>query len=128
MLNEIIVHYISDSTDSMTSNYDIVIIAVPLTHDQEFPIEFVGFPDNLVFPGVYQTTYVTFIHGDLKLKYFNLEETLEAILSCNPNKTKISSIGKVNSVYGSIKRNSQIWKIFSRKSISTLIHDMFYNV
>ncbi|XP_029167304.1 prenylcysteine oxidase-like [Nylanderia fulva] len=117
-----------DSTDSMTSNYDIVIIATPLTHDQEFPIEFVDFPDNLVFPGDYQTTYATFVDGDLNPKYFDLQETLDAILSCNPNKTKISSIGKVDSVYGSTKKNSRIWKIFSRKSISSLIHNMFYNV
>jgi len=118
-----------DSTDSMTSSYDIVIIAAPLTHDQEFPIKFAGFLDDLVFPGDYQTTYATFINGDLNPKYFDLQETLEAILSCNPNKTKISSIGKVNSVNGLTKINSRIWKICSRESMeSNLIDNMFSQV
>lgn len=118
-----------DSTDSMTSNYDIVIIAAPLTYDQEFPIEFVGFPDNLVLPGDYQTTYATFINGDLNPKYFDLQETLDAILSCNPNKTKISSIGRLNSVDGPNEISSQIWKIFSKESVETnLIDNMFSHV
>lgn len=114
----------------MTSTYDIVIIATPLTHDQEFPIKFVDFPDNLVFPGNYQTTYATFINGDLNLKYFCLQEkALNIILSCNPNKTKISSIGKVSSVDGSTDTSSQIWKIFSREPLVTnLINRMFSHV
>lgn len=113
----------------MTSTYDIVIIATPLTHDQEFAIKFVDFPDNLVFPGNYQTTYATFINGDLNRKYFGLQETVDIILSCNPNKTKISSIGKVISVDGSTDISSQIWKIFSREPLATnLIKEMFSHV
>jgi hypothetical protein len=113
----------------MTSNYDIVIIAAPLTNDQKFPIEFVQFPNNLAFPGNYQTTYATFIEADLNFKYFDLQETLDNILSCNPNKTKISSVGKVYSVNGLTKTNSGIWKIFSREPLETdLIYEMFSNV
>ncbi|KAL6433410.1 hypothetical protein ACFW04_006511 [Cataglyphis niger] len=119
-----------DSTDSITSTYDIVIIAAPLTHDQEFPIEFVSFPDNLVFPGDYQTTYATFINGDFNPKYFGLEDALDAILCCNLNKTKISSIGEVNSVDGPTDGpSSQIWKIFSRESLErNLINSIFSHV
>lgn len=118
-----------DSVDTMTSTYDIVIIAAPLTHDQEFPIKFVDFPDNLVFPGDYQTTYATFINGDLNPKYFGLQETVDIILSCNPNKTKISSIGKAIFVDGSIDINSQNWKIFSREPLGTkLLKNMFSHV
>ncbi|KYM93830.1 Prenylcysteine oxidase [Cyphomyrmex costatus] len=117
------------STDPMTSNYDIVIIAAPLTSDQEFQIEFAEFPDNLVFPGKYQTTYATFIKADLKPKYFGLQEPLDGILSCNPNKTTISSVGKVGPVDGSIRKDPQVWKVFSRKPLeSSLIHDMFSKV
>jgi len=121
---------ISDSTDPMTSTYDIVIIAAPLTRDQQFQIEFVEFPDNLVFPGHYQMTYATFIKADLKPQYFNLQEaSLDSILSCNPNKTKISSVGKVGPVDDLIKKNPPVWKIFSRKPVETsLIHDMFSQV
>ncbi|KAG5347544.1 PCYXL protein, partial [Acromyrmex charruanus] len=118
-----------DSTDPMTSNYDIVIIAAPLTNDQEFQIEFIGFPGNLVIPGKYQTTYATFIKANLKPKYFNLQEPLDGILSCNPNKTTISSVGKVNPVDDSIRKDPQVWKVFSRKSLETsLVHDMFSEV
>lgn len=121
--------YISGSTDPMTSNYDIVIIAAPLTSDQEFQIEFIEFPDNLVFPGKYQTTYATFIKANLKPKYFGLQEPLDGILSCNPNKTTISSVGKVDSVDGSIRKDPQVWKVFSRKPLETsLVHDMFSKV
>ncbi|KYN10721.1 PREDICTED: prenylcysteine oxidase-like [Trachymyrmex cornetzi] len=117
------------STDPMTSNYDIVIIAAPLTSDQEFQIEFIGFPGNLMFPGKYQTTYATFIKANLKPKYFGLQEPLDGILSCNPNKTTISSVGKVNSVDGSIRKDPQVWKVFSRKPLETsLVHDMFSKI
>lgn len=119
---------ISDSTDPMTSNYDIVIIAAPLTSDQELQIEFVGF-SNLVFPGDYQTIYATFVKADLNLKYFGLQEAMNSILSCNPNKTKINSIGKLSPVDGSVRKDPRVWKIFSRKSVeSSLIHDMFSHV
>lgn len=123
--------HISDSTDPMTSTYDIVIIAAPLTRDQQFQIEFVEFPNNnLVFPGHYQTTHATFIKADLKPQYFDLQESsLDCILSCNPNKTKISSVGKVNPVDNLIEKNPPVWKIFSRKPLETsLIHDMFSQV
>lgn len=113
----------------MTAIYDIVIIAAPLTGDQEFPIEFVNLPENLEFPGGYQTTHVTFIKADIKPKYFGLHESLDDIFSCNATKTMISVVGKVSSVNASDKNGSSIWKIFSRKPLKTdLIHEMFSNV
>ncbi|XP_011154747.2 prenylcysteine oxidase 1 isoform X1 [Harpegnathos saltator] len=113
-----------DSMDLMTAKYDIVIIAAPLTSDQEFPIEFINFPKKLEFPGHYQTTYATFLKADIKPKYFGLHESLDDIFSCDPNKTIISSIGKVGFANG-----SSIWKIFSRESLEPdLIQKMFSNV
>lgn len=118
-----------DSTDPMTSTYDIVIIAAPLTGDQEFQVEFVGFPGDLVFPGEYQTTYATFVKANLKSKYFGLREALDSILSCNPNKTIISSVGKVDPVDGTFRKDPQVWKVFSRKPVETrLLRDMFSNI
>lgn len=113
----------------MISNYDIVIIAAPLTRDQEFPIEFVGFGENWEFPGNYQTTYATFVKADrLNPEYFGLQDALN-VLSCNPNKTIISSVGKVDSVDGAAERSSRIWKIFSRMPLEThVVHDMFSHV
>lgn len=113
----------------MTAKYDIVIIAAPLTSDQEFPIEFSNFPEDLEFPGGYQTTHVTFVEADIKPKYFSLQENLDTILSCNPTKTIISSVGRVVSVNGPDKDGSPVWKLFSRKPLETkLIHEMFSNV
>ncbi|KAL0108851.1 hypothetical protein PUN28_014163 [Cardiocondyla obscurior] len=118
-----------DSTDSMTSTYDIVIIAAPLTEDQEFQIEFNEFPDDFAFPGNYQTTYATFVKANLNPKYFGLKTTFDAVLSCNPNKTKISSVGKLHLVDGSIEIDPPVWKVFSRNSMETsLIHDIFSQV
>ncbi|EZA53918.1 hypothetical protein DMN91_010425 [Ooceraea biroi] len=118
-----------DSTDPMTSDYDIVIIAAPLTSDHKFPIEFTEFPDNLAFPGAYQTTYATFVKADLNPQYFGLQEPLDGILSCDPNKTIISSVGEVSSVNGLSKTDSGVWKVFSRKPLETsLVHKMFSNI
>ncbi|XP_011155741.1 prenylcysteine oxidase-like [Solenopsis invicta] len=117
------------STDPITSNYDIVIIATPLTSDQEFQIEFVGFPNSLVFPGDFQTTYATFVKANLNVTYFDLQQAMNSILSCNPNKTRISSVGKLNPVDGSVKKAPRVWKIFSRESMeSSVIHKMFSQV
>ncbi|XP_071555111.1 prenylcysteine oxidase 1 [Temnothorax nylanderi] len=120
------VTYVNKDNATMTSTYDIVIIAAPLTRDQEFQIEFVDLPD-LVFPGKYQTTYATFVKGDLAPKYFDLQEAVDSILCCNPNKTKISSIGKVDSVDGSIEKNSSVWKIFSRTPVETRLLDVMFS-
>ncbi|XP_014479687.1 PREDICTED: prenylcysteine oxidase-like [Dinoponera quadriceps] len=118
-----------DNTYLTTAKYDIVIIAAPLTSDQEFPIEFADFPKDLEFPGSYQTTHATFVKADVKPKYFGLRQSLDFILSCNPNKTIISSLGKVDSVDGSDEVGSPIWKIFSRKPLETgLVHGIFSNV
>ncbi|XP_043278149.1 prenylcysteine oxidase-like [Venturia canescens] len=123
------VHYINNgSSDVIKSIYDIVIIAVPLTADHKMAIEFKDFPKNvnLEFPGSYQTTIVTFVHGDLQRKYFNLDDSIDAILSCNPNKTIISSVGNLVSVDG---KCSRVWKIFSREPLEqSFINEMFTNI
>ncbi|KAM0734006.1 Prenylcysteine oxidase 1 [Formica fusca] len=106
--------------DSDSSQYEVIY----MNKDSKDSITY-----NLVFPGDYQTTYATFINGDLNPKYFGLQEALDAILSCNPKKTKISSIGEVNHVDGPNEISSQIWKIFSRESVETnLINNIFSHV
>lgn len=113
----------------MKALYDIVILAIPLTHDQEFPIIFEGFPKNDFYSfEKYHETVATFVKADLKPHYFGLQEELDNILSCDPNKTIINSIGRLNSVDGIIK-NSKVWKIFSNKPLkSKIINEMFSNV
>ncbi|XP_063978016.1 prenylcysteine oxidase 1-like [Diachasmimorpha longicaudata] len=108
--------------------YDIVIIATPLTSDQGMSIAFANFPNNedFIFPGSYQTTYATFIEGQLNTTYFGVDESIQGILSCNPEKTIISSVGKLSSVEG---EDSNVWKIFTRESLSSeMITKMFSKV
>ncbi|XP_043528164.1 prenylcysteine oxidase-like [Frieseomelitta varia] len=118
-----------NSTVIMKEAYDIVILAIPLFSNQEFPIIFEGFPNNDFYNSAeYHETIATFVKADLKSHYFGLEEELDNILSCNPNKTIISSLGRLNSVEGSMK-SSNIWKIFSNKPLkSNIINEMFLNV
>lgn len=115
----------------MKNIYDIVVLAAPLTKDQNQSIEFLGFPndDNLRFPGTYQTTVATFIQGDLNISYFGLEESIVDILSCDPNKTVINSVGKLFPVGGPTESDSRVWKVFSKKSLtSKQINSMFSKV
>ncbi|XP_012257805.2 prenylcysteine oxidase 1-like [Athalia rosae] len=107
------------SENVMKNTYDVVIIATPLTEDQKNHISFEGFPKNaaLKFSGKYQTTVATFVEGDINPSYFGLEESLDAILSCNPNETKIHSVGKLFPVDGPTENNSRTWKIFSKERL-----------
>ncbi|XP_015109352.1 prenylcysteine oxidase [Diachasma alloeum] len=111
-----------------TDKYDIVIVTTPLTSDQRMPIRFENFPNNedFMLSGNYQTTYATFIEGQLNATYFGLDGSIQGILSCNPEKTVISSVGKLSSVEG---HESNVWKIFTRKSLSSeIIGRMFSKV
>lgn len=92
------------------------------------PINFGGFPEdvNFEFAGNYQTTYATFVQGSLNPGYFRLEESIDGILSCDPNKTIVSSLGKLTTVQGV---NSNVWKIFSRNPLEiNIINEMFQQV
>lgn len=119
---------ISEDTHQLTDKYDVVIIATPLTSDQQMPIEFVNFSnrENFIFSGNYQTTWATFIDGQLNATYFGLDESIQGILSCNPEKTLINSVGKLSSIQG---QDSNVWKIFSRNPLSlNTIKSMFFKV
>lgn len=109
--------------------YDILIIATPMTKDHEQTIKFNGFddPDLFEFPGEYQTTIATFVSGKVNYSYFGLEDEIEGIMSCDPNKTLINSIGKLFNVQGKKDENSKIWKIFSRRELDD-VNKMFSSV
>uniref|UniRef100_A0ABD2WI66 Prenylcysteine lyase domain-containing protein n=1 Tax=Trichogramma kaykai TaxID=54128 RepID=A0ABD2WI66_9HYME len=119
---------IDKETDS-TSEYDIVIIAAPMTNDHYSSVIFEGFDDDLTFSGTYQTTIATFVSGEVDFSYFDLDEDIQGIMSCEPEKTIISSIGKLSSVEGTKNPKTNIWKIFSRKKLNqTLLNKMFKNI
>ncbi|XP_066597597.1 prenylcysteine oxidase 1-like [Prorops nasuta] len=106
----------SDSENIMHNAYDIVIIASPLTKNYENHIKFKGFTNDIEIQGDYQTTVTTLVKGKLNPAYFGLNKDIDGILSCNPEKTGINSIGIINPADGT-KSNSTVWKIFSRKSL-----------
>ncbi|XP_046615254.1 prenylcysteine oxidase-like isoform X1 [Neodiprion virginianus] len=119
------------SNNVMKNIYDIVVIATPLTEDQKYEIKFMDFQkiESLQLPGNYQTTVATFIQGDLIPSHFGLDDPIDAILSCDPNKTEINSVGKLFPVNGPIGKDSQVWKVFSKHRLtSRQISSMFSNV
>lgn len=100
-----------------------------MTNDQENKIKFEGFQkSNMKFEGNYQTTYATFVAGNINSSYFGLDEGLGGILSCNPSKTLISSIGQLSSVEGKMS-STPVWKIFTRNRLDdATINRMFSQV
>lgn len=110
--------------------YDIVIIAAPMTSDQDHTIVFDGFENpDLKFVDDYQTTFATFIQGNLNNAYFGLKSEMSTILSCDPVKTKISSIGKLSSIEGINNNSAKAWKVFSRQKLDdSIIAKMFSHV
>lgn len=106
-----------------------MIIAAPMTSDQEHRIKFGGFENiDLEFSGEYQTTFATFVSGDVNPSYFGLEEEM-GILSCNPIETKISSIGQLSSVEGTKSNITKVYKIFSRQKLDdSILNKMFSQV
>lgn len=106
------------SDNIMTSIYDMIIIAAPLTHDQKRTIAFENFTKDIKFSGEYQTTVASFVKGNLNLSTFDLSEEMGGILSCNPENI-INSIGKINQVEDVSNNEQNIWKIFSKKPLKS---------
>ncbi|XP_044007427.1 prenylcysteine oxidase-like isoform X2 [Aphidius gifuensis] len=114
------------SEDYHFENYDIVIIGKPLTDDHDMPIKFRNFDStkNFKFPGKYQITYATFVKGTLRPSYFGDEDFFDAIFSCDPNKTTISSISRLETVKGTV---SDVWKIFSKTSLERQVINKIFS-
>ncbi|XP_057319101.1 prenylcysteine oxidase 1-like [Microplitis mediator] len=122
------VYYDTGKSEDTWKNYDVVIIATPLTHDQKMPIEFSNFPEevDLKPAGEYQMSYVTFVEGELNLGYFKIQESIDVILSYDFNKTVVCSIEKLTTVQG---EDSNVWRIYSRNSVEkNVIDKMFHQV
>ena len=111
---------IAGNSNLISNIYDIIIIATPLTNDQENPINFEDFPKETLshFKGKYQTTIATFVKGYLNTFHFGLEDEIDAIYSCDPNKTRISSVGKLGHVSDDKKESIKTWKIFTRETLT----------
>ncbi|XP_034947431.1 prenylcysteine oxidase-like [Chelonus insularis] len=118
----------NESSELMNKFYDLVVIATPLTHDHEKLIQFKNLPKNInqEYENEYQTIFVTFVTGKLKLQYFGLVDPIDDILSCNPNNTIINAVARLSTTEGV---ESNVWKLFSSRILNKeFIHTMFEQV
>lgn len=115
-----------DDNAILSTTYDIVIIATPLTYDQENPIKFKGFPQSSVFKfyGGYQTTAASFINGKLNPFFIPGRNEINSVLSCVPETNSFDYVGieyPVNSCDYSAEevKSFGVWKVFTRDFLST---------
>lgn len=110
--------------------YDIVIIATPL-HEGKSDITFSGFspPIPSHYPGRYQQTVATMVHGLLNMSYLGTTEpasefTVTDILTTDSKGSFINSLSAVDPVHISegYKRppasQAKVWKVFSPQPLS----------
>ncbi|XP_022247806.1 prenylcysteine oxidase 1-like [Limulus polyphemus] len=103
-----------------SSEYDIVIITVPLINGVS-NIRFKGFtPDIHNLSGKYHHTVATLVHGRINHSALKLDSSsnIEVILTTNPE-LFFNSIGKQYPVdYTKGEKVPDVWKVFSKKPLS----------
>nr|CAD7411179.1 unnamed protein product [Timema poppensis] len=111
-------------TENNTSDYDIVIVAAPLTEDTRRGIEFSDFPVDFSFPGEYHRTVCTMVHGKINHTWFGFKDEsdmLDGVLTTKLG-LQFNSLGKQNPVDYSSKTNNKankldVWKIFAQTQL-----------
>ncbi|KAG7159989.1 Prenylcysteine oxidase-like [Homarus americanus] len=105
---------IADS-DLRSQDYDIVVIAAPLTKDNN-NIKFVNFTKEFDFPGHYERIICTMVQGKVTPESLLLtpDDAIDEILVTNP-KLMFNSFGKQCPVdaHDYSYDNPDVWKIFS---------------
>ncbi|XP_026195340.1 prenylcysteine oxidase 1 [Anabas testudineus] len=122
-------NYVGES-GSAHSLYDIVVIATPL-HQGKSDITFSGFspPIPSHYPGRYQQTVSTMVHGLLNMSYLGTTESAEGftasdILTTELEGSVIFSLSSVDPVHipEGYKRppasQRKVWRLFSPQSLS----------
>ncbi|XP_029024809.1 prenylcysteine oxidase 1 [Betta splendens] len=123
------VNYV-DESGSAHSLYDIVVIATPL-HEGKSDITFSGFspPIPSHYPGRYQQTVATMVHGLLNMSYLGTTEpasdfTVTDILTTDSKGSFINSLSAVDPVHipDGYKRppasQPKVWKVFSPQPLT----------
>lgn len=106
--------------NNISTVYDLVVIAAPLTNDAKYPIIFKEFPDTIHVPGRYQRTVATILHGKLNHTYFGFANENDApTFIANIGDTFFNSIGQISKVSSNEKPMQNVWKIFSRQLLTT---------
>lgn len=119
---------INDDVLPRSQDYDVVIVATPLTKDKS-NIKLVNFTKEFEFPGHYERIVCTMVQGKLRpetLK-FTEEDPLDEVLVTNP-RLIFNSFGKqypVN-VHDCSKGFPEVWKIFSSKPLPKDQLDIFF--
>ncbi|XP_063611901.1 prenylcysteine oxidase 1-like isoform X2 [Penaeus indicus] len=104
--------------DLRPQNYDLVVVAAPLTKDKT-SIKFVNFTKDFTFPGHYQKIFCTMVHGKLRPESVKLTEgdSIDEVLITNTS-LFFNSLGKQSPT--EVKCTEQypdVWKIFSGSSL-----------
>ncbi|KAK4303006.1 hypothetical protein Pmani_024962 [Petrolisthes manimaculis] len=107
-----------DNNNSRSQEYDLVILATPLTADKS-DIEFVNFTRELSFHGRYERIVCTMVEGDLHQEALNLnqDDNLNEILVTTPS-LYFNSIGRqlpvdTQSCPPADHAQPPVWKVFS---------------
>ncbi|KAK7068469.1 Prenylcysteine oxidase-like [Halocaridina rubra] len=109
----------TEDINPRSQDYDIVIIATPLTEDKSI-IKFVNFTEELQFPGRYERIVCTMVQGELRPESLKMmrDEQLDEILVTNP-RLIFNSFGKQYPVDADCAKSyPDVWKIFSPRPIS----------
>lgn len=100
-------------TEDTSKNYDVVIVATPLTSDAKLRVKFTGFPNEIKLNGKYHRTVATIVHGRINYKYFAFDsEHSFPNLILSVGDTFFNSLGKISPVKSSAE-HINIWKVFS---------------
>ncbi|KAM9306720.1 prenylcysteine oxidase 1 [Pholidichthys leucotaenia] len=119
-----------DDLGSGHSLYDIVVIATPL-HLGKSDITFTGFspPIPSYYPGRYQQTVATLVHGLLNVSYLGTTQapadfTVSDILTMDTKGAAINSLGSIDPVHipDGYKRppasRTKVWKVLSPQPLT----------
>ncbi|RZF47288.1 hypothetical protein LSTR_LSTR009779 [Laodelphax striatellus] len=107
-----------------SEDYDVVVVAAPITEDSEFPIEFgPSILTDYYKPRPYHTTHVTIIEGKLNYTVFNC--------SVDPPPTEIFTPNS-NLMFNSLTRLTkdddkfELWKIFSSERLNPYDLELYF--
>ena len=116
--------------DQMTQEYDIVIIATPLTSDKN-TIFFENFPEEFDIPGHYERIVCTMVNGRVKPSSLKIPKGvfIDEILTTSP-RLAYNSIGKnypVDPVDIEMEESYKgVWKIFSSHPLTKKQFDVLF--
>jgi prenylcysteine oxidase/farnesylcysteine lyase len=120
---------VGGSSEVITKQYDIVVVAAPL---EKADMKFSGFPVTPKSPGTFQRTVATFVAGCINNSYFQYtgspKDFPSLVLTMEVPSISFNSIGQESTVYQKLPSET-VYKVFSRQVLSEQdINALFSNV